>query len=287
MRRPPIPNISVASKASGERFVSERSQEARRIVAAQVDGLQAIVRRAQSDGDFDGAFERLSRWKARTVRLLAESVSHAEAQGLATKRKGSFIMGDPLRNLADEADMYRGFLQALDEQLESHGDEIIDIPSPADTGPPGVKAPLPAESRTIFIIHGRDELNLLRLKELLRERWGLEPLVLSGEAGRGRTLIEKFEQEAQRAVFALALMTPDDVVDTGQEEYIQARPNAVFELGWFYGRLGRSRVCILLRKGTTLHSDLDGISRIHFHEQVSEVVDQLERELVETGVLAR
>ena len=121
----------------------------------------------------------------------------------------------------------------------------------------------------------------------MRDRWGLEPVVLSGEPGRGRTLIEKFEQEAQRAVFALALMTPDDLVGAGGSEYAQARPNVVFELDWFYGRLGRSRVCIVLKESTKIHSDLDGISRIQFRETVNEVIDQLERELIDAGVLTR
>lgn len=137
----------------------------------------------------------------------------------------------------------------------------------------------------MFIIHGHDELNLLRLKELLKERWGLNPVVLSGRPGAGRTLIEKFEQEAQEAVFAIALLTPGDMVAKEGDEYAQARPNTVFELGWFYGRLGRPRVCILLKQGTSIHSDLDGITRVEFRESVSEAIEGLERELVEARVL--
>ncbi len=266
---------------------NEEVRRVRSLIADQIKTLSEIVRRARGDGDFDSAQERLHRWKERTVRLLAEDVSRTEAERLQGKRKGSFIMGEPLRNLADEADMYRGFLQALDEQLEGHPQEVLDTQPRTRATVAEIHAPSPAESRAVFIIHGHDELNLLRVKELLRERWGLDPVVLSSEAGGGRTLIEKFEQEAQRAVFALALMTPDDVVGKGQQEYAQARPNAVFELGWFYGRLGRPRVCILVRKGTMIHSDLAGISRIEFQERVDEVVDQLERELLQAGVVNR
>jgi len=49
--------------------------------------------------------------------------------------------------------------------------------------------------------------------------------------------------------FAVVLMTPDDIGGTkSQEDAFQARArqNVVFELGYFAGKLGRSRVCALL-----------------------------------------
>jgi predicted nucleotide-binding protein len=33
----------------------------------------------------------------------------------------------------------------------------------------------------------------------------------------------------------------------------------IFELGWFYGKLGRGRVCALYSGGVNLPSDLDGV----------------------------
>ena len=107
------------------------------------------------------------------------------------------------------------------------------------------------------------------------------------EPGKGRTIIEKFEDEAQRATFAFAILTPDDFVSIDGKEYSQARPNVIFELGWFYGRLGRDRVCILFKEGTKIHSDLDGISRIQFRDSVLEKAVEIERELVSSGVLKR
>ena len=108
---------------------------------------------------------------------------------------------------------------------------------------------------------------------------------MSGEPGKGRTLIEKFEDEAQRAAFAVVLMTPDDQVSIDDDTYAQARPNAIFELGWFYGRLGRDRVCILFREGTSIHSDLDGISTIKFQKSVREKIDEIEKELMAAEIL--
>jgi predicted nucleotide-binding protein len=120
---------------------------------------------------------------------------------------------------------------------------------------------------------------------MLRERFYLEPKILIEEASAGETVIEKFERIAGNAAYCIALMTPDDRVDSVTSSHTQARPNAIFELGWFYGRLGRQRVCILMKRGTSIHSDLAGIVRIEFIERVEEAIPELERELTRAGLL--
>jgi predicted nucleotide-binding protein len=52
-----------------------------------------------------------------------------------------------------------------------------------------------------------------------------------------------------------------------------------------YGRLGRDRVCILFKRGTQIHSDLEGIERVEFNESVEEVVSAIERELKAASLL--
>jgi hypothetical protein len=133
--------------------------------------------------------------------------------------------------------------------------------------------------KDIFIIHGHDEANKLKLQSLLKDRFHLNPIILSEKPGAGRTLIEKFEKEAETSSFAFALITPDDIVKTESGEYAQARPNVVFELGWFCGRLGRKRTCILFKKGTQIHSDLEGVSRIEYIDSVEEKILDIEKEL--------
>lgn len=110
--------------------------------------------------------------------------------------------------------------------------------------------------------------------------------MLVDELARGRTVIEKFEAEAANCAFAFALLTPDDQVRTGAGEHTQARPNVVFELGWFYAKLGRNRVVLLVKKGMTIHSDLAGIERYEFVDDVREKAIQIEDELVDAGLLA-
>lgn len=185
--------------------------------------------------------------------------------------------------------MYLGFLKALEDELQNHPEDVLDraVPTKEVAVEKVVEPQVKPISNCVFIVHGHDELNLLRTKELLRERWALEPVVLSGQPGKGRTIIEKFEDEAQRASFAFVLLTPDDVIQKDENEYSQARPNVIFELGWFYGRLGRDRVCILFKEDTKIHSDLDGLSRIQFKDSVTESMAEIETELVEAGLLEK
>ena len=100
-------------------------------------------------------------------------------------------------------------------------------------------------SKRIFIIHGHNEAKRRELEAMLRDIFHLEPVVLLYEPNQGMTIIEKFEKYASDCSYAFALFTPDDIVSMKNgEQYLQARPNVIFELGWFYANLGRSRVCI-------------------------------------------
>ncbi|WP_321528274.1 nucleotide-binding protein [Sedimenticola selenatireducens] len=263
-------------------------EEAIAVVQELSSQLVNIANEAKSLADHQSGFEKVKRWKDRASRKISEQINQVEGDKLRNKRKMSFRMGDPIGNLVDEARMYLGFLEALEDELKNHPEDVLDRAVPAkDVSDAVIEPQAKTVSNCVFIVHGHDELNLLRTKELLRERWALDPVVLSGQPGKGRTIIEKFEDEAQRASFSFVLLTPDDVIQKDESEYSQARPNVIFELGWFYGRLGRERVCILFKKGTKIHSDLDGVSRIQFNDSVTESMAEIESELVEAGLLEK
>lgn len=263
-----------------------KKQKAFEILDQEIEELNSIVKKVYCDRDTDSGFERIKRWKERASRLLDENIHPNEGAKFRSKRMGVFTMGQPLLNFEREAKMYVGFLKALREEIEKYPEHILSVPTPNVTQNNIIEIPAPPSSKDIFIIHGHDELNLLRLKELLKERWRINSIVLNTKAGKGRTLIEKFEQEAESAAFVIVLFTPDDLIFIpGKNEYAQARPNVIFELGWFYGRLGRNRVCILFKKGTKIHSDLDGVSRIEFNESIQEKIAEIEKELLAAGLL--
>lgn len=134
-------------------------------------------------------------------------------------------------------------------------------------------------SRNVFIIHGKDELNARRLADYLREDESIIPIVMMARPRMSRALTDKFDDEASKCILAFALFTADDLVSSGGDEYQQARPNVIYETGWFIGRLGKTRVVLLLQSGAEMHTDLQGVSRIHFEHDVREKFQEIHREL--------
>lgn len=139
-------------------------------------------------------------------------------------------------------------------------------------------------TKNIFIIHGKDELNARRLADSLREE-GVTPIVMMARPGLSRPLTDKFEDEASKCAFAFALFTADDLVSSETEQYGQARPNVIYETGWFIGRLGKTRATLLLQSGAEMHTDLQGVSRIHFQNDVREKFQEIRRELKAIGLV--
>ena len=137
-----------------------------------------------------------------------------------------------------------------------------------------------------FIIHVSDEAKWRELKDIVKSEFRLNPIVLMEQPDAGcKTVIEKFEKYAQTCTYAIAVFTPDDEVKAGPEIYLQARPNVIYELGWFCGQLGRGGAMLLLKEGTELFSDFGGIIQKRFRSNVSERVLEIRRDLEAAGVL--
>jgi predicted nucleotide-binding protein len=117
-----------------------------------------------------------------------------------------------------------------------------------------------APSRKVFVVYGHDSHARVQLEAMLR-RWDLEPLILDQLPSEGQTLIEKLEKYSNdEAVFAVVLATPDDegnVAGKPDERKFRARQNVVMELGLLLGKLGRSRVAILLKKQESMERPSD------------------------------
>jgi hypothetical protein len=135
-------------------------------------------------------------------------------------------------------------------------------------------------TKNVFIIHGHDEPNQLRLRIMVKDEFKLNPVILLNRPGKSATTIEKFEDYAETCSYAIALFTRDDrIVKQAGSEYWQPRPNVIFETGWFVGRLGRGGVLILLEEGVKIHSDFDGVNRIQFQNNVEDKFRSIQAEL--------
>lgn len=167
-----------------------------------------------------------------------------------------------------------------DPEMSSFAHRILDKPIPARRAKASKLRP------KILLIHGReDELNVLHLMDFMRKQWGASVVVVNDVPAPGRTIIEKFEEAASGASFAIALITPNDIGAVNHPPGRIARWNVAFELGWAYGRLGPSHVLMLVKEGVHLPSDLEAFPRIDFVENVLDVSAQLQTELESASML--
>ena len=122
---------------------------------------------------------------------------------------------------------------------------------------------------SIFIVHGHDEEIKQSVARAI-EQLGLKAIILHEQPNRGRTIIEKFMDYGQVASFAIVLLSPDDIAysaDEGPEQSrYRARQNVVLELGFFIGKLGRSRVVVIHKEAEKFEipSDFSGVLYIPY-----------------------
>jgi hypothetical protein len=137
---------------------------------------------------------------------------------------------------------------------------------------------LPIEHRSlsalpILIIHGRDRMALLELKDFIHSHLPqIVPRVMVDEVIGSIRLVDKFERIANDAAGAIALLTPDDFGGLVQDRRAspRARQNVVIEIGWAWSKLGRERLLLLSRGTVELPSDLSGSDIIPFRESPRE-----------------
>lgn len=158
--------------------------------------------------------------------------------------------------------------QRRHDELAKKVEVLVAILDAVDFDPAEAAAPAEAReeessipsTREIFVVHGHDDATKVKVARLL-ERLGFQPVILHERPNEGLTIIEKFEKHAGRASFAVVLLTPDDVgcAESDGKTKPRARQNVILELGYFIGKLGRARVCVLYTPGVELPSDILGV----------------------------
>ena len=118
-----------------------------------------------------------------------------------------------------------------------------------------------AKHDKIFIVHGHDG-ELKQSVARIVEKQGIKAIILSEQANKGRTIIEKFEDYSDVSG-AICLFTADDYGRAKKDvtDNTRARQNVVLETGYFMGKLGREHVVILADNSIEMPSDLSGIVR--------------------------
>lgn len=172
----------------------------------------------------------------------------------------------------------------FEKTVQNVTEKYIDASEPTTidaTGPSAEPAVPDEESRQIFVVHGHSRES--EVARVVQEITGRQPVLLSEQPGRGKTIIEKFEAHAGRAGFAVVLLTADDLgaaKDHSENLNPRARQNAILELGWFLGKIGRENVAVLYDDGVKLPSDYEGVEYISFAD---DWCWKLNRELKDAG----
>jgi hypothetical protein len=79
--------------------------------------LDGILAQAQKDLNTVAGNERVLKWKAGTIPLLAEHLGPPAAQRLAATSPGPSFTSDLLEELSDHIEVYRNVLQGLLKEL--------------------------------------------------------------------------------------------------------------------------------------------------------------------------
>jgi predicted nucleotide-binding protein len=142
----------------------------------------------------------------------------------------------------------------------------------------------PKRSGRVFIGHGRNEIVRSKVKDFIRDRCRLQPLVLQELPSSGLTVIEKLEKFGRTADYAVLILTGDDVMAEADSK--RARQNVIQELGWFQGVIGRKRTAILLQNGVEIASNVAGVVYLGFSENSVEMTfEGLRQEFEDAGLM--
>lgn len=127
----------------------------------------------------------------------------------------------------------------------------------------------------LMIIHGRSTDRDV-LKRYLQQ-YVRTAIVLTDEFNPTQPITLKFERAAASVDGAIALLTPDDkgaLADGTEPLRERARENVWLEVGWFWGRRGRSKLLLLSRDEVNIPSDLGNVE----HYRYQNLEDDLRQE---------
>jgi sugar/nucleoside kinase (ribokinase family) len=135
--------------------------------------------------------------------------------------------------------------------------------------------------KRIFIGHGHDAQ--WRLVKDCVTGWGLRATYFESAPAAGRFVSEVLTEQALGADFAVIVVTGDDEDSAGHP---RGRQNVVHEIGLMQGRLGWTKVAVLLEDGVEPFSNIAGLQYIPFSKgKVHQALHELETTLVREGLI--
>lgn len=281
---PKLPAELLISRDDAKSKLQERIQKGLEIKQAQINSRDAL----------ETANNEYSKWNSFNTELLKRIFTTEELSSEYSRwiGIGSIAMREP--SLGEKiADLYKSIdqkIHRIDSIIERL--ELIPLSNSASSAETTEEQPDRGQAKTkkVFVVHGHDEIAKTNLEVFLHEI-GLEPVVLHRQADEGLTIIEKFEKHSDVG-YAFILLTPDEITyikadqdkkDDERKKEFRARPNVIFEFGYFVGKLGRSRVCCLYTGDVSLPSDVSGMIYKKFTNSIEEVAYSIIKDLKASG----
>ena len=195
---------------------------------------------------------KFNAWESKARRFIAKKYGEESMEfkdfNFIYFSSGSYDYDDQVEDCKDGLETAKALLLTFIEDFEANSLEA----SPGNTTSNDSFA-------RIFIVHGHDG-ELKQSVARIVEQQGLKAIILSEQANKGRTIIEKFEDYSDVGG-AICLFTADDYgrAKADKTDNTRARQNVVLETGYFMGKLGRDHVVLLADKGIEMPSDLSGV----------------------------
>lgn len=274
-------------------LLASREDAKARLQARIEKGLELKQRGVDTRDSFEALSYDFSKWDSFNSELLKrlftteELAKEYDFWGAMAISMREPSLGEKIAEVYKDVDKKIHRLDSIIERLE-----LVPLNSAAANVASTIPATLalPPRTKRVFVVHGRDEVAKTSLEVFLHEI-GLEPIVLHRQADEGMTIIEKFEKHSDVG-YAFILLTPDEVAylasedgkpdDQKTKEY-RARPNVIFEFGYFVGKLGRSRVCCLYTGNVSLPSDVSGMIYKRYERSIEEVAYSVIKDLKASG----
>jgi predicted nucleotide-binding protein len=242
-------------------FTPEEAERQKKRLQARVDELSALD---AGQPDFSQKADIALDKAQATIRDVFGAHSDEGSQ-IYSERMGAnlptmtFRLGSTTET--EKRDRRRHIVSAVVPRLKMFIELVDERTTHAAAAPPQSSSRPAVTSRRVFVVHGHAEGVKQAVARTL-EKLDLEPIILHELPDRGRTVIEKLEQETDVA-YAVVLMTADDLggpkTALPDSYQLRARQNVLVELGLFLGKLGRSHVSVLFEPGVEMPSDYDGV----------------------------
>ena len=276
------------------KLVHPRDEAKSRLGERIEKGLELKQRKVDTREAYDLLLKDYQKWDAFNNELLKQLFSTDELAkeyshfGVAVIGMRESSLGEKIADAFKRVDNKIHRIDSILERIELipiDQTKVSDLSLPSD-----ISIEKPPRTKKVFVVHGRDEIAKTSLEVFLHEI-GLEPVVLHRQADEGMTIIEKFEKHSDVG-YVFILLTPDEVAylaiedekpDSERNKEFRARPNVIFEFGYFIGKFGRSRVCCLYTGNVSLPSDVNGIIYKKFEKNIEEVAYSVIKDLKASG----